>query len=124
MSNATLTINGVPESLGRVWVHIQPVRLAPVAEYRFWIPKGLMDFVFDGTDKPEHASWNDHLTREAHELGSAIISIYFKQMSNVLGIKHEKCRWVIATLDAAVEDHEGIELQGRAVPFDPDRFAQ
>ena len=124
MSNATLTVNGIPESLGRVWVHIQPVRVAPIAEYRVWIPKGLMDFVFDGTDKPEHVSWNDHLTREARELGSAIISIYFKKLSVVFGIKHERCRWVIATLDTAVEDDDGIELQGRAIPFDPDRFSQ
>ena len=69
-------------------------------------------------------SWDQYLREETVALGTAMMSSYFEKMSEISEAETlgTDSRWVIATLDAVVEDHVGIELRGRAIPFDPSRY--
>ncbi|MFO1042376.1 MAG: hypothetical protein U0941_11360 [Planctomycetaceae bacterium] len=122
MDGITLHIDGAQESFGRAWVHIQPVRSSVVAEYRIRIPKELVGSVFAGAIKTNDISWNEYLTDETREFGSVMLSAYLEKISDILGSAPEKFRWVIASLDAAIEIAEGLEVRGKAIPFDSSRF--
>jgi len=86
------------------------------------IPKAFVELVFCDGDKEKGVSWSDYLTAEILEVGSGILSIYFSRISGIVGDAEEKCRWVIATFDEAIEDNDGMEIRGLAVPFDLNRF--
>lgn len=127
MASASLTVNGVPERFGHVWVHIQDPSLrfstSEIVEYRARVVKDFVDSVFFA-DKGEMVSWDQYLREETVALGTAMMSSYFEKMSEISEAETlgTDSRWVIATLDAVVEDHVGIELRGRAIPFDPSRY--
>jgi len=83
-----------------------------------------VEFVFDAPDKESSVSWDQYLRDEISELGTAMLSCYFAKMFKISRATTEDYRWVIATLDSVVEDSSGIELQGRAIPFDSGKFLQ
>jgi hypothetical protein len=123
MPNALLIVDKNTESFGRVWVHVQDPNLRFTSvEYRARIATAYVESVFDAPDKEAGDSWERYLREETRELGSAMLEAYFKKMAAISGAKQEPYRWVIATLDAVVEDDNGLELQGRAVPFDSNKY--
>ncbi|VTR93174.1 unnamed protein product [Gemmata massiliana] len=122
MTNSEIYINDALESFGRVWVHIQYVGEASCTPYRVRMAFDVVDFVIGTEDKAPSVSWDQYLQEEVSELGSAMLSIYFEKLRQLSGADRERPLWVIATLDAVTEDAHGIELHGRAVRFDPDRF--
>jgi hypothetical protein len=127
MASAYLRVNGVPVRFDRVWVHIQDpcARFSPIeiVEYRARVVKAFVDFVFDAPDKGEAVSWDQYLREEVVELGTAMMSVYFEKMSTISEASGTDSRCVIATLDAVIEDDIGVELRGRAIPFDPGRYS-
>lgn len=122
MTNSEIYINDAVESFGRVWVHIQNVDGVPCVPYRVRMAFDTVDYVIGPDDKDPSASWDQYLREEISELGSGMLSLYFEKLRRLSGADSERPRWVIATLDAVIEDAHGIELRGRAVGFDPSRF--
>ena len=122
MTNPEIYINDTFESFGRVWVHIQNVDAASCVQYRVHIAFDAVDFVFAPDDKDPSISWDQYLREEVSEHGSFMLSVYLAKLQQLSGTVVEQPRWVIATLDKVIEDALGIELQGRAVSFDPSRF--
>ncbi|MEZ6136186.1 MAG: hypothetical protein R3C53_14930 [Pirellulaceae bacterium] len=117
-----LIIDGFHESFGRVWVHIQDPGTCQIVEYRVRVAESVVDSVFDATDKESGVSWDEYLREEVNELGTAMLSRYFSNMSQIAEATEEGYRWVIATLDSVIEDADGIELVGRAIPFESSKF--
>ncbi|VTR96952.1 hypothetical protein [Tuwongella immobilis] len=122
MPNSEIYINNDLENFGRVWVHIQNVDGVSCMPYRVRMAFDTVDVVISPDDKPPSVSWDQYLREEVSELGSGMLSVFFEKLRRLSGADREQPRWVIATLDAVIEETHGIELQGRAVGFDPSRF--
>jgi hypothetical protein len=122
VTRSEIYVNEALESFGRVWVHIQNVDRLSSVTYRFRIAFDTVDFVIDPVDKDPSISWDQYLREEVSEGGSLMLSIYIAKLRRLSGVDEEQPRWVIATLDKVIEDDNGIELHGRAISFDPDRF--
>jgi hypothetical protein len=123
VTQSEIYINDNLESFGRVWVHVQNVDGKTCVPYRVRIAFDAVDFVIGLEDKDPSVSWDQYLREEVSELGSAGLSLYFLKLRKLSGTDDmEQPRWVIATLDAVIEDTHGLELQGRAVGFDSSRF--
>jgi hypothetical protein len=120
----TLEIDGVNESFGRVWVHLADTNAHQSVPYKTRIAISHLSLVFDACDKEKDETWYEYLRNEANELGSVMFSSYFQTMRQIAGADEQQYRWVIATLDDVIESADWIELRGRAVPFDANRFAR
>ena len=121
MNKATLTVDGVPVSFSNLWVHTQDVSSVPHVEYRARVMAGFVDQVFDDLEKDSNITWGEYVLEEVSEY-RGILAHYFARICKLTGDKQSYYHWVIATLDAVIEDENGIELRGKAVAFDPSRF--
>ena len=120
MTKATLTIDGVPKSFSNLWVHTQNVSSVPHVEYRARVMKDYVDQVFDDPEKGSNITWSEYVLEEVSEC-RGVLGHYFARICKLTGDKQSYYHWVIATLDAVVEDENGIELRGKSVAFDPSR---
>jgi len=56
------------------------------------------------------------------EFGTFIFGAYMDTIGRILGCERKPCCWVIVGVDAIREAESGIELTGKAGPFDPSRY--
>jgi hypothetical protein len=122
MTKVELKVSGVNTNFGSVWVHITEVDPLTSLPYCAKIGKESIDYVFDAQDKVTEVSWNDYLLSEISELGSSMLSLYFTKMCKLSEDNETDYKWLIATLDNVVEDANGITLEGKAIPFDSNKF--
>ena len=122
MTKATLTVDGVPVSFSNLWIQFQDVSAVPHVEYRARVMTDYVGHVFDDPEKGSNITWGEYVYDEVSEYGSGILRHYFARIRELTGDEQSYYHWVIATLDAVVEDENGIEFRGKAVAFDPSRF--
>ena len=123
MDEIKLEIGGNRHSFRDIWVHLQSIRIVDPAEYRIFVPAKYIRKVFDPYNTKEpHTSWTEFIQSLVSNLGTFIVQGFTDTLGEIVGEREKAYRWVIATVDEAVETPNGIELIGRAVPLNPSLY--
>jgi hypothetical protein len=110
----------------KVWVHMQdPYRATPVP-YRIDVPLSLAQQLFDPYfTKAAAMDWATFIQAQVRDLGTFIFEGYIESMKALVGNNLENSwEWVLATVDEVRQSEDGIEIVGRALPFNPSLYAR
>ena len=124
MPDIKFKVNGHHLGFEKAWVHLQDPYRAPPVPFQISVPMSSAQEVFDPYCTREvDKDWKTFINEQIRDLGGFIIDGYIDNMKAILGNKRpDAWEWVLATVDEVRQCEDAIEIDGRAVPFDPSLY--